>query len=354
MADEKPTFLGEREAAGEIQKTTETPGASFEILSVGELLLKAGYKDGLKSTPRPREWLFMNEGRGFIPRGHVGIIGGRGGTAKSTFALQAAISVVTASPVLQGDIREGALTYTKPKNDPERAFVCFAEEDLNDISERLFKLCKGLTKDQLDLVTNNLKVLSLRGKTAYLVDDQGKPSNNFNNIQKQLNDGDPWAFMVFDPLARFQRDAEKDASEATSCLAMFERLTALPGKPTVLVVHHATKGSNKDTIEEALSIGSLRGSGALSDAGRFQLMMANEKEECRKGSGRVEILTSLRSVKSNYGPLDFPTIKLKITEAGVRLATKDEIAALENLKASNNQKRDVAQKTKTSGSEDYV
>ena len=354
MADEKPTTLGEREAAGEIQKTTETPGASFEILSVGELLLKAGYKHGLKSTPRPREWLFMNEGRGFIPRGHVGIIGGRGGTAKSTFALQAAISVVTASPVLQGDIREGALTYTKPKNEPERAFVCFAEEDLNDISERLFKLCKGLTKDQLDLVTNNLKVLSLRGKTAYLVDDQGQPSNNFNNIQEQLNDDEPWAFMVFDPLARFQRDAEKDASEATSCLAMFEQLTALPGKPTVLIVHHTTKGGNKDTIDDALSVGALRGSGALSDAGRWQLMMGNERIECIKGSDRVATLTSLRIVKNSHGDLDFPTIKLKITEAGVRLATKDEVATFENLKASNKPKQEGAQKTKTSGSEDLA
>lgn len=328
---------------------TEPATKPLRIMSAGELLTSCGYTEGFKSERRPREWLFHNEGRGFIPRGHVGFIGGRGGTGKSTLALQAALSVVTGRPVLPGDIRDGSLTYVKPKAGvPERAFVCFAEEGPDDIADRLLAMCKGFTKEQMGLVASNLHLMSLRGTTAYLVNPDGTSSDSFKEIETRLKDGDPWALMVFDPLTRFQREAETDAAEATLCLAMFEKFTMLPGKPTVLLVHHATKQDKKDDIEAALSLAALRGSSAIADAGRFVLMMAPDRAEY---NGRVEVIVRLRVAKTSYGSPDFQTMQLKLTEAGVRLATQKEIDDHAELKPKGPQKNTRKEPAASAGEE---
>jgi len=388
MADDRPTTRGERKATGEVNPLPKEErdslaesvgitewGARAETLE--RLLSSCGYRQGLDSEPRPDEFLFERTDssgfRGFIPRGHVGFIAGRGGTGKSTLALQAAISVATGRPWFGGELKDGQKTIVRPTADVAGclAYVCFAEESADDTAKRIIRITKAMNLNESEKTTllSNLILKPMRGLPTLLMaeNDDERRTNLYREIVGELryeiwlrtipatqayklDDGTiikakaavPPAFglLIFDPIARFGRDFEKDSTEATEIVALFETLTSKNfGKPTVILVHHATKG-DEDNPEAALSHGNARGSSAIADAARFVIMVAGARVESESG---VETLSMMQLSKSNYTALDFPTMHLKRDGFAYRQATGLEV---QNYKAARKSRDDESKNTK--------
>lgn len=379
MADEKPITRAERRALGEVnplpKEEREALAESVGIMPLGTtaktlktLLTSCGYTNGLDSEPRPDEFLFERTDtnasgfRGFIPRGHVGFIAGRGGTGKSTLALQAAISVATGRPWLMGDVRDGQKTIVRPTADVagSLAYVCYAEEGAHDTAKRVMRITQAMRLDagEKQRLLENLILKPMRGLPTLLTaeNEAEKTTNLYREIvtelkavreerktpatkAEKLDDGTTikarppkypaFGLLVFDPIARFGRDFEKDSAEATEIVALFETMTNDEfGRPTVILVHHATKGDEDDPIA-ALNHANARGSSAIADAARFVIMVAGARAE---GDATVETLSLMRLSKSNYTALDFPTIHLKRDGFAYRQATGDEIQRYEAVK----------------------
>ena len=150
--------------------------------------------------------------------------------------------------------------------------------------------------------------------------------------------------MIVDPLSRFGGvDTETDNGAATRAVQALEKLTGLPGGPSVMVAHHERKGSAKDASAGQEAV---RGSSAIVDAGRWVARLvpvevpAGERWETA-GKGDAAVLFKL--VKTNYTRgIRRPRLLIldKEHHGAMRMATDAEAAELEE--AENAAKVDAA------------
>lgn len=255
--------------------------------------------------PKPRTMLLTRPpepgeqpGVGFLPRGIVAILAGEGGAGKTQAAVQLALSVATGAwPWLD--------TYNVTESNGGRVLLALGEEDDDEIERRVWSALDALNTSpgnswaHAETVRRNLRVWSLIGSPCAFVDVDDAQATFFKAFQSELHDGAPWSLVVLDPATRFLgADGETDNKAATEWIALVQRLTALPGNPTVLVVHHTNKGARKDGATDSTAV---RGSSALTDGSRWvATLTVDEKKD-----------VGLRLVKANYVRSDLPAKTLR-------------------------------------------
>ncbi len=266
------------------------------------------YREYASEKPEPARMLLEMDGAGFMPQGKVAILAAPGGSGKTALATQLALSIATGHPFLKNAI---------PANAGPVAML-LGEEDETEVHRRLHGAADAMkltAKDEngaddvgeLVRAGKNLLTLPLAGLSVRLAgQSQGE------EVEKRLDDlcarleaeieahkADGWSAIIVDPLSRFGGvEMEISASEATDTVIALERLTKLPGNPTVICVHHTRKSGSKDHV----AVDSVRGHSALKDAARWVAVInsADGDEQTLEYNPNVPPKFTLRVVKSNY------------------------------------------------------
>mgnify|MGYP003375272060 CR=1 FL=1 len=243
----------------------------------------AGSGDWLTTRPPPASYLLTrpddkgNE-RGAVPLGRVGMLAAAGGVGKSWVLCQLALSVATGTMWLS--------TFKVPK--PGRVLLALAEEEAEEMQRRLYYGARalGLSSTQQAEARSRIVALPLAGKGVALtysadelraMPEQQRPRPGelletpfAEELRTRLKAADDWRLIVLDPMSRFAGpDVEVDNAQATRFVQTLEKLTHVPGPPTVIVAHHTTKGSRAYATAGASSVDA-RGASALSDGVRWQ------------------------------------------------------------------------------------
>ena len=249
----------------------------------------------LRQQPRPRQALLSHQGACVLPLSKVGFFVGEGGVGKSWALCQLAVSVASGASWLQ--------TFEVAPEGQGDVLLAMAEEDTEELHRRLHQVCGALelSAGQLADVEARIWPMALAGKFVEFL-DEGAPSHSHAQFVEALGKNAPpqgWRLVVLDPASRFMGvDAEKDNAYATRFVQLLERLTTLPGNPTVLCAHHTSKVSRQ--AGQGGRAAAARGSTALTDGARWQ---GNIVPHYDAGSQEpLEGMAVFQITKSNYGP----------------------------------------------------
>lgn len=245
-----------------------------------------------------------------LARGVVGIFAGEGGVSKTQAILALAVSIATGRPWL------GRFQVDADVLDRGRVLLALGEEDADEVRWRLFHVCESLGLDprERQAVADRVDVLALAGLDVGLL---AAPTTGAvvetdvsREIRTMLADGDEWALVALDPLARFAGlDAEAANHLATRWIELAESIArAAPGRPTMLVSHHSSKLARRAGEADA------RGVTAVTDGARWCATLRHVDD------GLVEI----HQAKSNYSRPWREPVLLRRDAAGVLVALNDE------------------------------
>ncbi len=246
-------------------------------------------QDFLLELPPPKPMLLEHtdaNGRvvGFVPKNIVAMLVGAGGTGKTHFLAQLAISIASGTMFLD------KYMPTIHCGDKGRGNVFFGlgENQYDDIHRVLFKASEKLRRTQPDLLKEDqlkeagrrIFPLSFCGQQSSFI-EKGAATRYFRDLKRQLMDQAPlggWALVILDPVSRFLgAEAETDNAAATAFIALLEELSIdLPGHPTVLFAHHVNKGALNQVDKQNQS--AARGSSALTDGVRLQLNLTKKRD----------------------------------------------------------------------------
>ena len=331
----------------------------------------------LEDPPPPRRWL-LRQSTGeradpLFPRGKVGILSAAGGTGKSMALCGLALAVATGRPWLQAG-RGPLATDGYGVAEPGRVALLLAEEDRDEVRRRLFYAAQlmGLNADERKAAVARLWIGALAGVDVELVrrdeDRNVVEADNAPQLRERLREElardlearaadlaadlaehagpDGWALVIVDPLSRFGGvDTETDNGAATRAVQALEKLTGLPGGPSVMVAHHERKGSAKDASAGQEAI---RGSSAIVDAARWvaRLVPVEVPAGARwETAGKGDAAVLFKLVKTNYTRgIRRPRLLIldKEHHGAMRMATDAEEAELEeaeNAAAANSGER---------------
>jgi len=233
----------------------------------------------------------------FIVRGIVGSVVALGGTGKTHYLTQLALSIATCQDFL----------HHYPVKEKGRVIYIYGENSCDDIHRLLHKTAKGLfsfpenapvsEKEMKKDAVNNLGIMSVHGIDASFIDKEGEPTvfyqdfcRDLNNLANKSESG--LSLVVIDPASRFLgAEAENNSALATKFIALLEAITQMKGNPTVLFAHHMNKGS----ITSESNQGSARGSSALTDGPRLQINLENVGQK-----GLMKFQVKQKMAKSNH------------------------------------------------------
>ncbi len=276
----------------------------------------------LHSEPPPRLALLEYNQDCVLPLGKVGFFVGEGGIGKSWALTQLAISVCTGSSWLQ--------TYRVPEYAMGGVVMAMGEEDPHEMHRRIHNIVStlDLAEHHLSMLESRLFPLPLSGFFMEFLED-GERSFEHERFEQLLIKHAPeqgWKLIVLDPASRFMGvDAEKDNAYATRFVQLLERLTQLPGNPTVLCAHHTTKAARTSSVG-ARSVAA-RGASALTDGARWQGNLFTPVDEA--SDEFQDHLAVFQITKSNYGPKP-PGLYLKRKEGSGVLVPFHDTGASDN------------------------
>ena len=236
--------------------------------------------------------------------GTVGMITAPGGTGKTFWMIQAAISIAS----YQQKIPFFGGVWDTPKNGG-RVVLLLAEDPLNILAHRVRSIGKWLSTsyDIPKLTENlqeNLEIHSLIGYQPCLMGSDGKPDERWLDMLKRTAEGT--RLLGIDPLRRWHRGNEVDNGMMMYLIQLMEGIAKDSGC-TILFSHHVNKLSMiSGTGGEQ---GAARGASALTDGVRWQLNLTKmNKEEASKLSIAEDQrghYVRMDISKSNYGnPLE--------------------------------------------------
>lgn len=233
--------------------------------------LSAGSIQGYLSTdPAPRRWLLKD----LLVQGKVGAIVAPGGSSKSQWLLQLAVSVASGLPVAEHwQIGETG-----------RVLVFFAEDDNDEIHRRLKRITDhhmlAGNAAQLADLKDRLYVFSTIGVDTLLTkrDVTGEVRvtsivQGMAALAQQITD---LKLIIIDPASRFRGGEENSNEDATRFVEALETLAKQTGA-TVLIAHHTNKGSYGSDAEPGQ--GAARGASALTDGLRWQMNLSRPSEK---------------------------------------------------------------------------
>ena len=262
----------------------------------------------LDREPAPRRALLSYEEECVLPLGKVGFFVGEGGIGKSWALTQLAIAVATATRWLE--------TFEVPEEACGGVVLAMGEEDSEEMHRRIHHVVSRLPLQahHLSALEHNLWPVPLSGHFIEFL-TEGERSAEHERFEQLLTERAPkqgWRLIVLDPASRFMGvDAEKDNAYATRFVQLLERMTQLPGRPTVICAHHTTKAARTSSAG-ALSVAA-RGASALTDGARWQGNLFVPFEDAAGASGAKAsskpspdqpegTMAMFQITKSNYGP----------------------------------------------------
>lgn len=228
--------------------------------------LAAWGEDPLASKPPDPRWLVRRRTSdddtsiGFLERGIVGGLVGRGGVGKSSLVAQLLLGVATGDP------------FVGPLYVPEPGHVLYActEETRDTLQRRLHFAARAMRLDATAraIAAQRVVPLVLHGEAPALLERSrtgGVTETRFATelFERAAAVGCEWRLVVFDTLSRFgPSEVEVENGIAAAFIAHLERYTRLLGNPAVLYVHHIRKNGGSD-VED------VRGAAALTDNARW-------------------------------------------------------------------------------------
>lgn len=231
--------------------------------------LQAGRIDRYLTTAPPlRRWLLKD----LVVLGKVGAVVAPGGSSKSQWMLQLAVSIATGIP----------LANHWEVGETGGVLVLFAEDDDDEIHRRLHRIQNQLVmaghgKDLAPL-NERLFIFSTIGTDTLLTKKgmTGEVSatvtvDRIAALAKLVPD---LRLIVIDPGSRFRGGEENSNEDATRFVEALEKLAQQTGA-TVLLAHHANKNS---TTNGDVSQGASRGASALTDGLRWQMNLNRPTE----------------------------------------------------------------------------
>lgn len=291
-----PSLLGQAAILESITNTSEwTATVALEKESITPLFdLDSARIDDFLSIPAPeRRYLLQN----CLPLGIVAMIVAPGGTGKSQFALQLAVSTALGTSVAEGwDVGESG-----------SVIVLFAEEDTPEIHRRVQYMVNSMTLTQAETatLTSRLFIKSMTGIDNFMTTKIGNESvqtDYLDRLMEVINKVRNLKLIIIDPVSRFRGGNEIDNDDATRFIVVLEKLCKATGV-TVLFLHHANKSSSSD--KEA-SQNASRGASALVDGVRWvmnlNVMTAPEAKENAIRKEEQKLYVKAIVTKNNYAP----------------------------------------------------
>jgi RecA-family ATPase len=247
--------------------------------------------------------------------GTVGMIIGPGGTGKTFWMIQAAISIASQEQMIPffGGVWE-AQKYTG------RVVLLLAEDPLDILFHRVRAIGKWLSVDyNIPKLTaeleDKLEIHSLIGYQPCLMDSDGKANRLWLDTVRRAAEGA--RLLGIDPLRRWHRGDEIDNGLMMYLIQLLEEIAKDSGC-TILFSHHVDKLSmiNGSGGEQ----GAARGASALTDGVRWQLNLVKmNKEEAGKLGVEENMkghFVRMEVSKSNYG-ISIEPVWLRREDGGV-------------------------------------
>lgn len=263
----------------------KTPGVF--TLADGDLLLPV-------TAPPPRDYIFANS----VTRGTAIMVGGLGGTSKTTLVMLIAIHSALGKNWGSLQIREGS------------SLLFLGEESAEEKSRRLGGLCVDLSHADRAKVTQRVRAFPAIGKDLRVTRTVGadpQPTRFADEITRlslehQEESGIELSFIVLDHTRLFMSgdpNAADDVSQLTRVLAKIANAT----QAVVILIAHSPKSvMAKEGASDAAEI---FGSGAFTDNTRGTFVLHTMRPEEAKTYGKDEYERSdyvcLTNVKANYG-----------------------------------------------------
>lgn len=309
-AEDWPAEETDRPAA----PASETPAGSAEKVSGKGLSWQGEAAEWWAEDAPEREWLVRagaaENAAGFLPRGEVCMLAGRGAAGKTWALVALAVAVASGRPWLG--------YRTEPKSG--RVAFLAGEEEGHELRRRFQAQAAMMGVDPSGLAGSVL-VLDRRGVATFpggpslvLADKTGRAwspspfgSALLSDLASRAEEGRfGWDLVVVDPLSAFgSPDSEIDNAAATATMREIEKLCELPGAPSVLVAHHVKKA---DRSERGRGLepdqDDIRGASGIVNRVRWAAVLEKvvipEEKQGRAGAlrfGKVAV------VKGNYAPL---------------------------------------------------
>ena len=275
--------------------TVGTDDAELTLFDIDE----ARVSSFLNTEPPPRRWLLQD----CLPFQKVGAIVAPGGTGKSQFLLQLAVSVAAGIP------------FMDHWNVPESGGVLMlaAEDDTDEIHRRLHNICVQLIathRDDYSLsmrIKENLYIRSMVAQDNLMTcvtigDKEVRMTSYVPRLVRTAAEIPNLKLVIVDPASRFRGGDENFAQDTTRFIEALEQVREKTGA-TVLVAHHTNKWSGN---AEEQSQGAARGSSAFSDGVRWQMNLKSLNAKAARDRGIPDELrksyVEAEIVKNNYGP----------------------------------------------------
>ena len=276
--------------------------------------------DAFHNEPPPLNFLW----HGFLA-GTVGALVAPGGTGKSFWALQAAMSVACNVP-------GGDLLRLAPKN-TGRVLYLAGEDPKDALICRIHAIGKHFSSAVKESIAKNMTVRSVVGGKFDVMDD-----SQFNSI---LDENKQVRLIVVDTLSRIHKLDENSNSEMSDLVSRLEHIAAETGA-AVLYLHHVSTGSARNGhtyLQQAA-----RGASSLIDNARWcgfmmkmnpkELSELTENQEIFKpiGNKRCEFFIRFGVSKQNYGNKKYDQW-YEQKEGGVLVAT--DLFSADTVKAES-------------------
>lgn len=256
----------------------------------------------LLSPPPARRWLLED----LVVLGKVGAVVAPGGSSKSQWMLQLAVSVATGIP----------LAEHWQVGETGGVLVLFAEDDNEEIHRRLHRINNHLQltgyTNELATLKDRLFVFSTIGTETLLTkkDTSGEVSatvivDRIAALAKQIPD---LRLIVVDPCSRFRGGEENSNEDATRFVEALENLAKQTGA-SVMLAHHTSKGSysNQDAGQ-----GASRGASALTDGLRWQMNLSRPTDKLAAAfnlpKDDLSKFVAASVTKTNYSAIPAPVL----------------------------------------------
>lgn len=267
-----------------------------------------------------------------LSTGTVGAIVAPGATGKTLLLLQICVALAVGQTVLGG----GLFSAVAPAH-PGKVVLVVAEETASLMHSRLHaavgELFGRVRPDLLnqscgslaDLLAQNLHIYPLAGRYRMLLDGGDPACDGLAVLHKLSTDA---RLVAIDPLRQFHTGDENDSWVMTKLLQDLQVL-ACGGDRAVLVAHHTNKWST--TTGQGDRAGASRGSGAFTDALRWQLNLSALDDElaAEQGIDKRDVRQHVRLdlAKANYVPPQAPVVLKRGQGGAFSVVTASHAAA---------------------------
>ena len=284
--------MAEEHAVGEFEALDPEAVVPERQVDVGEVRGTVIDGDFLAEVPQGRDWLLKD----LIIRGYVGGLTGRGGSAKSTGALLAALSMATGRDLLGfGSVKQGRVMFVSNEESNDefklrlRAAMQRWDISLEDLGDRLhfksgYAQAVTIAEGTFDSTTRTTRI---------------KPTMKWMDLDAALVQG-KFDALIIDPLANMLLNVEENDNVAMSRVMEILRKSAHKNGLGILLVHHSNKAGTAADPD-----GSARGASAIVNSLRCLITMtqcnAKMLSDIPVEQGKEHLYIQVTGGKSNLG-----------------------------------------------------